>query len=95
MMGYGSGGGMFFGLLMMLGLVLLLAVTVWAIGGGFRRGSDGIDTTSRGSIPAEPPARRLLDERYARGELSAEEYQERLRVLGQSDECSRSTAEPQ
>ncbi|WP_253907990.1 SHOCT domain-containing protein [Arthrobacter sp. H20] len=28
------------------------------------------------------PARRILDERYAKGELSTEEYRERLEVLG-------------
>ncbi|WP_342635093.1 SHOCT domain-containing protein [Arthrobacter celericrescens] len=28
-------------------------------------------------------ARQILDERFARGELTADEYQERLRVLGE------------
>ncbi|MBC7762305.1 MAG: SHOCT domain-containing protein, partial [Candidatus Saccharibacteria bacterium] len=39
---------------------------------------------ARPAVRPESEARRLLDERYARGELSTEEYQERLRVLGQS-----------
>jgi len=86
MMGYGSGmgGGVLFGLLMMVGLILLGVVLVRLMGGGLRRGDGG--GTDR-PIPASPgaPARRLLDERYARGELSTEEYQERLRVLGQRD----------
>lgn len=73
---------MFFGVLMMVGVVLLVVVVFRVISGGVRRGTDD---------PARPPdrpesqARQLLDERYARGELSTEEYQERLRVLGQSD----------
>jgi len=85
-MGYGSGmgGGAFFGLLIMVGSILLVVVLVRVMGGGFPRGDgDGTDRP-RQSHP-EAPARRLLDERYARGELSTEDYQERLRVLGQSD----------
>lgn len=39
--------------------------------------------TVAGSREADPPAsaRRVLDERFAAGELSVEEYQERRRVL--------------
>lgn len=81
--GNGTGGWMFFGVLMMLGLVLLVVVAVWAIGGGVRRGGAEEPTRSQGH--SESQARRLLDERYARGELTTEEYQERLRVLEQSD----------
>ncbi|WP_224760486.1 hypothetical protein [Salinibacterium sp. ZJ450] len=29
------------------------------------------------------PARRILDERFARGELDADQYREHLRVLGE------------
>ncbi len=80
MTGYGSGAGgwMFFGVLMMVGVVLLVVVVVRVIAGGVRGGTDG---------PARPgsQARRLLDERYARGDLTTDEYQERLRVLEQSD----------
>lgn len=81
--GNGTGGWMFFGVLMMLGLVLLVVVAVWAIGGGLRRG--GTDGPTRSQGRSEPQARRLLDERYARGDLTTEEYQERLRVLEQHD----------
>ncbi len=71
-MGYGMMG---FGLLMMLlaALVLagLVAVAVLAVmhfaGPGGREGGR---------------ARRLLDERYARGEIDDEEYQVRRRELG-------------
>lgn len=65
-------------LLLIIGLVLLALVAVRAFGGGVTRG-DGRD----GRVPGEQSrARQVLDERYARGEISTEEYQERLRVLG-------------
>jgi len=80
--GNGTGGWMFFGLLMMVGVVLLVVVVARAIGGGVRRGGTAEPTRSQGR--SEPQARRLLDERYARGELTTDEYQERLRALGQS-----------
>lgn len=77
--GGGAGGWMFFGFLMMVGVVV---VVVRVIAGGVRRGTD---EPARPRGRPESEARRLLDERYARGELSTEEYQERLRVLGQRD----------
>lgn len=85
MNGYGSGmgGGVLFGLLMMVGLILLGVVLVRVMGGGLRRDDGGTDRPGPDSHGAT--ARRLLDERYARGELETEEYQERLRVLGQRD----------
>ena len=36
---------------------------------------------ARQSRPAEPSARQLLDQRYARGDIDEEEYQRRLRGL--------------
>lgn len=71
----GPGMGMMgFGLLMMLvGLVILLALialVVWAV----------VHFASRsGSADA---ARRVLDERYARGEIGDEDYQRMKRQLG-------------
>lgn len=65
----------FFGFLMVAGPVLLLAVAVRVIAGGVgRRDSAGPDG-------AVGDARRILDERYARGDLTTEEYRDRLRVL--------------
>lgn len=79
-MGYDRGMGMgwmwLFWLLLVIGVVLLAVVAVRALGGGVTRRGDG-------EVPREPTrARQVLDERYARGEISTEEYQERLRVLG-------------
>ena len=82
-MGYGYGmGGMWlwwlFGLILVVGLVLLAVLLVRTLAGG---------TGSRPSGGAGPAsanrAREILDERYARGEVSTEEYQERLRALDQ------------
>lgn len=70
--GTGMGWGWMFGALIMLGVLLLLVLAVRAIGGGVASGAP--------SGPAR--AKEVLDERYARGELTTEEYQERLRVLG-------------
>lgn len=82
MWGYGQGPGWWlWGILLLLGLALLVVVAVRAFGGGIGgRGGRGQD--SRGQ---ETPstARRILDERFARGELTAEQYLERLRVLGE------------
>jgi putative membrane protein len=82
MMGNGFGLGMgwmwLFGLLTLIGIALLIAVAVRALGGGIRR--DRGATNAQRSV-----ARRILDERYARGELSTEEYRERLRTLHETE----------
>ncbi len=80
------GGGMFgtgFGYLGLFGmlfnifiLVVVVVLTVWAVqkftgsGGGNSRTANG-----NGQFSA---AREILDQRYARGELSREEYQQKL-----------------
>ncbi|HXV93516.1 MAG TPA: SHOCT domain-containing protein [Pseudonocardia sp.] len=74
--GFGMGWMWLFWLLLVAGLVLLGVVLVRVVGGGVDRGRE----------PARPErssrAREILDERYARGELTTQEYHERLRVLG-------------
>lgn len=86
MMNYGAGGGMAVGLFVMVALLLLVAVGVWAVARSVGAGS---------SQPQVPPAdlsqekghrqaRDILLERYARGELSTEEYLDRLHAIGQS-----------
>lgn len=52
-----------------LALAAITAVVTWAIARWLR------DEARR------PQARQILDERYARGEISTEEYRERLREL--------------
>jgi putative membrane protein len=82
-MGYGYGmGGMWlwwlFGLLLVVGLVLLAVLVIRTLAGG-----ESSRSPSAPGPPASSRARKILDERYARGEVSTEEYQERLRTLDQ------------
>ena len=86
MMRYGNGSGWMwaFGGVIMLGVLVLIVVGVWAL----------ITITRRRGIPvgADPGlavdsagrarTRQILDERYARGDLSTEDYTERLHTLG-------------
>ena len=68
-----------FGLLWPFGLVLLVVLAVRAFGGGIN--------PRTGDRPQGPSrAREILNERYARGELSTEEYRERLQTLGEYGE---------
>ena len=86
MWGYGQGGGWWlWGVLLLLGIVLLVVLAVWALVGGVRGGARG-GQEHGGQWQGRPPAstaRRILDERFARGELTAEQYREQLRVLGE------------
>jgi putative membrane protein len=72
--GWGWGGGMFFGPLFMIGGPILLIVLVvllirWLSGNrDVRR-----DTRT---------AREILDERFAKGEIQRDEYEERRKTLG-------------
>jgi len=67
---------LFFGVLLVLGVVLLVVTAARVLVGGLISGS------GRGGDPSETGgARQILQERYAAGELSTEEYQHRLRVL--------------
>lgn len=65
--------GMVFNIAILVGMVVLV---VWAVqkftGSGSSGGGGGQQTGQ------SPTARELLDQRYARGELSREEYQEKL-----------------
>ena len=75
MFGYGSGWPVWEGTLMWIGVLAFLGVLIWA-------GYALISSTTR--KPGEPDhgrdPRRILDERLARGEIDAAEYQ-RLRDL--------------
>lgn len=62
-----------FGLLLLIGIVLLVVLAVRVFGG---RGTSGETGPSR--------ARQILDERYAKGELTADQYREQVQVLRES-----------
>ena len=86
MFGYGFNMGWMWlwALLALVGLVLLVLVVVWAATGGITRSGP------RAAAPAAPDSRvrttprQILDERFAKGELTTEEYRERLTVLEES-----------
>jgi putative membrane protein len=59
------------GSLMMIAFVAIVAVAVWAV----------LRSTQTRPPASGDRAREILAERYARGELSAEEYHERLDAL--------------
>lgn len=67
--GYGFGMGGFGGIFM----ILLVIVVVVLLLGAYRQVRDD----RRGGIAHGQGARQVLDERYARGEIDAEEYQRR------------------
>ncbi|MEV7647562.1 SHOCT domain-containing protein [Arthrobacter sp. NPDC089319] len=83
MMGFygwqGMGWMWIFWILLIVGLVLLIILLVRLIGGGMPgRGAGGSRTSG------DSRAREILAERYAQGELTAEQYREALRTLGET-----------
>lgn len=83
-MGWGMGWMWLFWLLLIVGTVVLVFVLVKVFtgssGGGTRQGGSAPPT---GAGPRR--SREILEERYARGEISTEEYRERLRTLEEGD----------
>ena len=82
--GFGAGWMVFFGALLLAGLIVLIVVLVRILAGGVRR--HGTPSPGPGSAPGAgyvQPAQ-ILAERYARGEIDTDEYRARLRALGGS-----------
>jgi putative membrane protein len=82
MMGNGvDGDGMWlFAVLTVEGLTLLVIVAVRAFGAGVSRPASTRDAPHTTPPPRNRP-RQILDERYARGELTTEEYRGRRQAL--------------
>lgn len=59
-------------------IVLLGLLVVRQFGGGDRGGASACS----GSVPAKSQARLILDERFAKGEVTANQYREQLQLLG-------------
>ena len=78
-LGWGAGLWMLGGLVLTIGVVVLI---VWVVMSASRRVDD------EGRRPQQTPLD-ILRERYARGELSAEEFEQAKRVLGGSPPPSR------
>lgn len=70
--GLGMGLGWVFALLLVIGVVLVVVVVVRAARGGI-----GDKVTRQADAGRSGGARAILEERYARGEISTEEYRER------------------
>ncbi|WP_051629053.1 SHOCT domain-containing protein [Arthrobacter sp. UNC362MFTsu5.1] len=83
MMGPGgmmAGGGMMvFWILLTLALFALAVLGIWALIVWLRNNRTAASTSPQGGPNR---AREALDERYARGDLSIEEYRERREALG-------------
>lgn len=91
MWGYGADMGWMWlwGVLMLVGIALLVLVAVRLFSGGGRGGFQpgGYNPPGHpgpgGPWPGRSRARQILDERFAKGELTADEYREQVRVLGE------------
>lgn len=72
-----------FGLLALAGLVIMIVVIVRIAVGGIKANEGKGNSPAAPGVEEKSNIRQILDERYARGELSTEEYRERLTVLGE------------
>ncbi len=71
-------GGMILGPLIMIGIPVLIIVLLIAL---VRQIGSGTPSTTVIHTPADKSAQEILRERFARGEIDAREYEERLRTL--------------
>ncbi|MFP5250801.1 MAG: SHOCT domain-containing protein [Actinomycetes bacterium] len=78
--GWMMGWGWLFGGLIMVGVVLVVIALAALLG----RPREGGAPPSAADRTAGPGAQQILDERYARGEIDTDEYQERSKGLGRS-----------
>ena len=65
-----------FGALILLGILIIGVVVVWP-----KEGQPSSQGSARPGNSENGRARAILDERYARGELTSEEYRQRLMGL--------------
>lgn len=79
---YGMSGWMWvWGAALVVGALALVGGLVWAIVAIMARTRAAAGPTAPGTA-GPTPARQILDQRYARGELDTEEYRERVQTLG-------------
>jgi putative membrane protein len=72
--GWGWSSGMFFGPLFMIAGPVLLIILLVVLMRWFANGRESTRATTRS-------AREILDERFAKGEIQRDEYEERRKVL--------------
>lgn len=86
--GFGMGGGWLIGgLMMLLFWAAVIGLVVWAIWAFSRRQSRRVDYQNPSQVaspraPQGDPALQIAKERYARGEISREQYDEIRQTLG-------------
>jgi putative membrane protein len=81
--GFGMGGGWLLGgLMMLLFWAAVIGLVVWAIWAFGRRQSGRVDYQSAPQAPQGDRALQIAKERYARGEISREQYDEIRQTLG-------------
>ena len=89
MWGYGQNLGWMWlwGMLLLVGIAVLVLLAIRVFGGPGRGGLPGPYGAPPGRSPGTPggrsQARLILDERFARGELTAEQYREHVKELGE------------
>lgn len=86
MMGYGWGMGWMWIIWPLVAAGIVLVVVLLLRGGGNARSHGGEYGPPPGARRPRTRAQEILDERHARGELTDQEYQDHLRVLGETDQ---------
>lgn len=81
--GYGMGWMWLWGLLTLVGILVLIFVIVRVTTGGIKRNETSRTIPTIAGVVEKRTPRQILDERYAKGELTTEEYRERLSVFGE------------
>jgi putative membrane protein len=71
-----------FGLLVIVGVVLLVIWGVRSAGASTKRNDQQAAPSPHAGVVQPSKARQILDERFAAGDLTAEQYREQLKVLG-------------
>lgn len=81
--GFAMGGMWLFGLLTFVAIVLLVVLAVRYFAGGVNRDNPRRDGHKLSGQDDQSTARQILDERYARGELTDDKYVQHRRILGE------------
>ncbi len=82
MMGFGLGGMLFGGLLMLAFWVLVIVGVIWLVATIARGSSRGDPRTNTDASLTVPTSLDILKTRYAKGEITKEQYEEMKRDLG-------------
>lgn len=67
--------------LLLAGVAMMAFVVVRVVAAGLEPGEPRASSTQAPSAGDRSEARRILDERYARGDITTDEYRERVQTL--------------